>query len=94
MRAQGVSAFFMHPLADCPVAFAVPDLLDRLLVDVAENGVVIATHRDVAIRVVHLEVRPGMVANELFHGADFSMRGLGKLGGVMPGYNDESFALK
>ena len=51
-----MGAFFNHTLAHPGKAFAIPDLVDRLLIHIAENGVVVAAHGDVPVRVVHLEM--------------------------------------
>ena len=64
---EGVCSFVAHALAHGRVALAVPHLFDGVVVDVAKHGGVVAAHGHVAVRIVDLEVGPGIFADEFFH---------------------------
>jgi hypothetical protein len=64
MRAERMGTFFGHPLPHPGKALAVPDLVDGLFINITENGVIVAAHGDVPVRVVHLKMCPGMLTDK------------------------------
>ena len=59
-------ALFNHSLADARELVAIPDVGNRIVVDIAKDSIVVAAHRDIAIRVIDLEMRPRVFAYEFF----------------------------
>lgn len=66
MGAKRMRALFDHTFADTRELVAVPDVGNRIVIDVAQDSIVVAAHRDIAIRVIYLEVRPRVFAYEFF----------------------------
>lgn len=66
---------FNHALTNERKFFAVPNLRDRFFIDVTQNGIVVTTHRYVAVWVVDLKMSPRMLTNKLAQNKAFPFLG-------------------